>query len=159
VTHETGDVRQVIERIAGVAASRVACQMFDYAGRKQTIVAAIDEALKRASQPAPSGWQQRIAAIARDASERVAKNAGVAPQLCYAPILWALQDALPQGQNAVDALPPAPEVKDAIAAAVDAELRPLADALIDAGHKLAQQAPPSDTWDDLTMLPAPKGER
>jgi len=31
--------------------------------------------------------------IAKDASERAAKNAGVAPQLLYAPILWALQDA------------------------------------------------------------------
>jgi hypothetical protein len=46
---------------------------------------------------------------------------------------------------------------DAIATAVDAELRPLADALIEAGHKLAQQAA-SDSCDDLCMLPAPERE-
>lgn len=34
-----------------------------------------------------------LAEIAKDASERAAKNASVAPQLLYAPILWALQDA------------------------------------------------------------------
>lgn len=33
-------------------------------------------------------------AIAKDASERVHKNGGCVPQLAYAPILWALQDAL-----------------------------------------------------------------
>lgn len=32
-------------------------------------------------------------AIAKAASEGVAKNAGIAPQLAFAPILWALQDA------------------------------------------------------------------
>lgn len=36
---------------------------------------------------------EQLAAIARDAAERVAKNTGAAPQLCYAPILWALEDA------------------------------------------------------------------
>lgn len=35
-------------------------------------------------------------AIAKDAAERVAKNAGIAPQLAFAPILFALQDAAPQ---------------------------------------------------------------
>ena len=30
----------------------------------------------------------------KDASERAGKNASVAPQLLYAPILWAMQDAL-----------------------------------------------------------------
>jgi len=34
-----------------------------------------------------------LADIAKDAAERTARNAGVAPQLLYAPILWALQDA------------------------------------------------------------------
>jgi hypothetical protein len=34
-----------------------------------------------------------LSAIAKDAAERVAKNAGVPAQLCYAPILWALEDA------------------------------------------------------------------
>lgn len=32
-------------------------------------------------------------AIAKDAAERVHKNGGCVPQLAYAPILWALQDA------------------------------------------------------------------
>lgn len=32
-------------------------------------------------------------ALARDAAERVARNTGTPAQLCYAPILWALQDA------------------------------------------------------------------
>jgi hypothetical protein len=51
----------------------------------------------------------------------------------------------------------AKEPADPIAAAVRAELQPLEDALIDAGHTLAQQVP-SDTCDDLCMLPAPEGE-
>jgi hypothetical protein len=51
-----------------------------------------------------------------------------------------------------------PRERDPIAAAVDATLDPVRAAAIDFGHKLAQQAPPSDTWDDLTMLPAPEGE-
>jgi hypothetical protein len=53
--------------------------------------------------------------------------------------------------DAKDALPPGP---DPIASAVRAELQPLEDALIEVGHKLAQQASP-DTCDDLCMLPAP----
>lgn len=32
-------------------------------------------------------------AIAKDAAERVARNTGTPAQLCYAPILWALEDA------------------------------------------------------------------
>jgi hypothetical protein len=36
---------------------------------------------------------EQLAAIARDAAERVAKNTGAPVQLCYAPILWALEDA------------------------------------------------------------------
>ncbi len=32
-------------------------------------------------------------AIAKDAAERVAKNAKIPPQLAFAPILWALQNA------------------------------------------------------------------
>lgn len=35
----------------------------------------------------------RLEALAKDAAERVAKNAGIAPQLAFAPILFALQDA------------------------------------------------------------------
>ena len=30
--------------------------------------------------------------IAKEASERAAKNAGVAPELLYAPILWTLEE-------------------------------------------------------------------
>jgi hypothetical protein len=150
VTNDTGDVRQVTERLrfyaeygmtllrdGGAAAlAREAADALEsltaqpapsgeierlryaladcrlLAGARvgplaDAIVKHVDDAL--GAHPAPSGWQQRIAAIAKDASERVAKNAGVAPQLCYAPILWALEDAM--GQNAVDALPPEPEVK------------------------------------------------
>ncbi|RYG87653.1 MAG: hypothetical protein EON59_06790 [Alphaproteobacteria bacterium] len=40
------------------------------------------------------GELARLVAIAKAASEGVAKNAGIAPQLAFAPILWALQDAL-----------------------------------------------------------------
>jgi hypothetical protein len=32
--------------------------------------------------------------IAKEASERAAKNAGVAPELLYAPIIWTLEDEL-----------------------------------------------------------------
>lgn len=102
---------------------------------------------KLASQPAPSGWQQRIAAM----------DPWTPRQWCFfcsarrpehrPDCLW---------QNAVDALSPASEA-DAIASAVRAELQPLEDALIDVGHKLAQQPSP-DTCDDLCMLPAPEGE-
>ena len=34
-------------------------------------------------------------AVAKDAAERAGKNASVAPQLLFAHILWALQDAFP----------------------------------------------------------------
>ena len=37
----------------------------------------------------------QIAAAAKDAAERAAKNVSVAPQALYAPILFALQDAFP----------------------------------------------------------------
>lgn len=45
--------------------------------------------------------------------------------------------------------------RDPIASAVRAELEPDIAAVIAAGHKLARQAP-SDTCDDLCMLPAPQ---
>jgi hypothetical protein len=49
----------------------------------------------RAAPADPVGGvgEARLRAIAKDASERVAKNAGIVPQLAFAPILWALQDA------------------------------------------------------------------
>ncbi|GJE54533.1 hypothetical protein [Methylobacterium thuringiense] len=37
--------------------------------------------------------EERRHALAKDASERASKNAGVAAELLYAPILWAIQDA------------------------------------------------------------------
>lgn len=42
----------------------------------------------------------RMVAIATDAADRVAKNAGIAPQLAFAPILFALQDAAPAQSEA-----------------------------------------------------------
>lgn len=74
------------DELAADAARRVAAQMFDYAGRKATILKAIEDALtaakfaplgdnhhnasacpycspKLTSPPAPSGWQQRIARL------------------------------------------------------------------------------------------------
>ena len=38
-------------------------------------------------------------AIAKDAAERVHKNGGCVPQLAFAPILWALQDAVTHDVN------------------------------------------------------------
>lgn len=38
-----------------------------------------------------------LSRIAKDASERAGKSAGVAPELLFASILWALQDASKQG--------------------------------------------------------------
>ena len=38
--------------------------------------------------------------LAKKVSERAAKNAGIAPQLLYAPVLWALEDEWKQ-RNAV----------------------------------------------------------
>ncbi|WP_406853530.1 hypothetical protein ABEG18_13235 [Alsobacter sp. KACC 23698] len=38
--------------------------------------------------------REALERISNLAAERAAKNAGVAPQLLYAPILWTLQDAL-----------------------------------------------------------------
>lgn len=37
--------------------------------------------------------------IAKEASERAAKNAGVAPELLFAPILWVLQDSVKEAQR------------------------------------------------------------
>jgi hypothetical protein len=36
--------------------------------------------------------EAEMKSIAKDASERAAKNTGVAPELLYAPILWTLED-------------------------------------------------------------------
>lgn len=41
-------------------------------------------------------------AIAKDASERVHKNGGCVPQLAFAPILWALQDAMTPANTPVE---------------------------------------------------------
>lgn len=38
--------------------------------------------------------EQQIQAIAKDAAERVHANGGCVPQLAFAPILFALQDAM-----------------------------------------------------------------
>jgi hypothetical protein len=101
------------------------------------------------SQPAPSGWQQRIAAIVSEAQPllvelesraeawlmRSSQDAGGE---CPPPLGWACSlcggDVLYcKCHNAKDAIP-----TDPIASAVRAELQPLEDALIDAGHKLAK---------------------
>ena len=68
---------------------------------ERAAVAAILEAQKMAH---PSGLAGAVDlhAIAKDAAERVHKNGGCVPQLSFAPILFALQDALPEA-GAVEA--------------------------------------------------------
>lgn len=46
-----------------------------------------------------------LEAIAKDAAERVHKNGGCVPQLAFAPILFALQDALSTTPARAEALP------------------------------------------------------
>lgn len=110
-----------------------------------------------ASPSAPSGWQQRIAAAYQAGWDHAQTSRSG----------WTdepLDDGIKRyvagltksiGQNAKDALPPAPEApdfigaavheeadaspaKDPIAAAVDAQLDPLKDELTAIGHKLAK---------------------
>jgi hypothetical protein len=145
--NETGDVRQVIKqrRLAGEPSEKLSDAEIVQAiigcakswvpearllgNLRAGDIARVLESLT--SQPAPSGWQQRIAAMFPYPTTQAADQC----KFCgeenrHKPdCLW---------QNAVDALPPAPDANDPIASAVRAELQPLEDALIDAGHKLAK---------------------
>lgn len=102
-----------------------------------------NERLKKlTSPPAPSGWQQRIAAMDPRADDR---NEGH----CFFCGAWfrfnndaqlVCDDHKPYclWQNAKDALPPSSSEQDPIAAAVNAQLDPLKAELVDIGHKLAK---------------------
>jgi hypothetical protein len=120
VTHETGDVRQVIERWDTAVR--------DYAngrGNVGTLMkygADLVDALT--SQPAPSGWQQRIAAMRQPlcpcCTTALVYHGWTNLQThtrWQCPTCKRFVSIEPfdvaEGQNAVDALPPAPEVKDA----------------------------------------------
>jgi hypothetical protein len=101
VTHETGDVRQVIERLVANLERYV-----HPAGEGHRYWRALKDALSKLSaQPAPSGWQQRIAAMNPWVDVRCF-FCGVRQVPIEHPhasdCLW---------QNAVNALPPALEVK------------------------------------------------
>jgi len=176
VTQETGEV---IERLAERGHGQ--CQHDDRAdGPRDECDFCLADAARAiveahlTAQPAPSGWQERIAAMEQEIAElrrmnnvalcqsctrlrEIARDSEVFCTIVYDLTTGEVRHERPEGQNAVDALPPAPEVKDPIASAVRAELQPLEDALIDVGHRLAKQASP-DTCDDLCMLPAPEGE-
>jgi hypothetical protein len=58
------------------------------------ILPMISERLAALSPEAPAREGVDLRAIAKDAAERVHKNGGCVPQMAYAPILFALQDAL-----------------------------------------------------------------
>jgi hypothetical protein len=115
VTHETGDVRQVIERLEGLA---VFAEQDERAYRRAeaTLVRQAAELLKSSvSQPAPSGWQQLRAAFYAgmkwpcgwcEPFDQESADRG------FAHFVSSIVPPAPR-QNAVDALPPAPEVKDA----------------------------------------------
>jgi hypothetical protein len=116
VTHETGDVRQVIERLEGLA---VFAEQDERAYRRAeaTLMRQAAEFLKSLTppQPAPSGWQQRIAVMdpwrtaAGACTSRIDRwcfFCGISKRTAErqngrhdADCLW---------QNAVDALPPEP---------------------------------------------------
>jgi hypothetical protein len=117
VTHETGDVRQVIERL-----QRAEMEIEIFAGIQPPHgslyamamgwVQALRESLEQLTfQPAASGWQGRIAAmrpwIVDREDEEVCRFCGR---------LWTTHERHEPDclwQNAVDALPPAPESKEA----------------------------------------------
>jgi hypothetical protein len=171
MTKAEGDVRKVIERLAKTTCGdclSTPCPHCAYLSRFGMTVA---DALT--SHPAPSGWQpppgpsieelrtslrDRIGAIARrsdggnkgvqcvDCGEWSGEHHDHCQVVFYRDLLAVL-----------DALPPAPEA-DPIASAVRAELQPLEDALIDAGHKLAKDATP-DTRGRLCILPVTEAER
>jgi hypothetical protein len=201
VTHETGDVRQLIERLkAELAEARLAhhcsegvlsmtvdrlggmveghpTQRINFLQRIDALVAmeseverltrelkSVNQAFARlgakrimengelveqleaaeaklTAHPAPSGWQQRIAAL-RELIEEVWTSHRDPNDASYNECEKAECAWCEDTRKALDALPPSPEVKDAIAAAVRAELQPLEDALIDAGHTLAKDGEP-----------------
>jgi hypothetical protein len=125
VTHETGDVRQVIERIAEEQAREVARELNDigigtygvspnpesasvaealYVDTKHRLVTALMAAF--GSQPAPSGWQQRIAAMSPW------RYGSTVDRCFFCGIGYDYNDTPKHRpdclwQNAVDALPPA----------------------------------------------------
>jgi hypothetical protein len=123
VTHDPGDVRQVIERLESLASALrradVECEGYvppfdDWAAE----CASLAEALT--SQPAPSGWQQRIAAERRERLIAALRERDDHEEVLLLPLddeedppslLVGEIRVLLEGQNAVDALPPAPEVK------------------------------------------------
>jgi hypothetical protein len=155
---EPGDVRQE-QTSLGRALRRIA------QGSRLTSldVPIIEEAADKidalASQPAPPGREvatatssKRLRGMLADAWWNGAMYAG--ERSCHA--MKQACDVVLQRTEADGS--PVKEERDPIASAVRAELQPLEDALIDAGHKLAKQAPP-DTCDDLCMLPVPEGER
>ena len=80
-------------------------------------------------------------ALAKDAAERAAKNASVAPELLFAPILWAIQDAAlaPADQ-------PLPAGREEFAQAVG-ELRTLTHKLL-AGHPGLETPEENVSWLD-----------
>ncbi|MGU3457257.1 hypothetical protein ACLBV5_13195 [Brevundimonas sp. M1A4_2e] len=88
-------------------------------------------------------------AIAKDAAERVHKNGGCVPQMAYAPILFALQDAM-------KATPPAPEAEK-LRVAVDA-LTLIADVKTAAPVSTARQALAALQQDALSAAPGEAGE-
>ena len=60
---------------------------------------------KSGLKPKQSIGEDQFHDVAKAASLGVAKNANIAPQLCYAPILWALQDEVGIG-NTINPIPP-----------------------------------------------------
>lgn len=87
--------------------------------------------------PAPSGWQQRIAAMDPWIVTREDEEACRFCGLLRTPSSTHRFDCL--WQNAKDALPPSSSEQDPIAAAVNAQLDPLKAELVDIGHKLAKE--------------------
>lgn len=63
-------------------------------------VIAYEDSRRRGGESQPTLTEQAKRAIAADAALRVAKNAGVAEQLCFAPIKFALDDAFPAQEAA-----------------------------------------------------------
>jgi hypothetical protein len=107
VTHETGDVRQVIERAKRVLdrARRCSCGDCNSCATDKLLA---DMLAALTSQPAPSGWQQRIAAMEPFRSSPLASGYCL---FCGRPKWGIYKDGHTKDclwQNAVDALPPEP---------------------------------------------------
>jgi hypothetical protein len=96
-------LRQLVDALGSARAFLKTIELDTHAFEcdRTDLIQRIDDALNGEPTLTTRTGAEYRAAIARDAAARVATNVGTVQQLCYAPILWALEDA--------DVQPPSPQ--------------------------------------------------